>query len=418
MSLLLKNASYIDPTNLKIFKGDLLLDCGKMEKLCSGHGKSGSSEYDLGGKWVTKSFVCGHHHAYSLLARGMPYPKKAPTNFEEILKSIWWNLDKKLDRDMVRASALGTALQLAKAGSTFVIDHHSSPNFSNGVLGTIKEAFESLGLSHHLCLELSDRDGQKCLEDGLLETSRFLESGHGLIGLHASFTVSDSLLASARTLVDRYDSGIHIHVAEDLCDQSDCQKKYGKSVVERLADYGFLRNKKTILAHCLHLSDNERKLLKDSACSIVVSTESNQNNGVGKFDISGLNPDRVMLGTDGMHSNMIQSARVFFLDQHSDGGADMGLCYQIFRNSHRYLKENQIAGDGGDNLVVFNYDSPTEINDQNFLGHFFYGLSERHVDSVISSGEFIVKEKKIVKQDEDEILKFCREQGERLWQKL
>ncbi len=50
---------------------------------------AGAEVLDCGGKFVTRSFVCGHHHVYSELARGMPAPKKIPTNFNEILQYVW-----------------------------------------------------------------------------------------------------------------------------------------------------------------------------------------------------------------------------------------------------------------------------------------------------------------------------------------
>src|ERR1019366_8458213 len=46
---------------------------------------------------MTPGMVCGHHHLYSSLARGMPAPPLQPTTFLEILEQIWWRLDIALD---------------------------------------------------------------------------------------------------------------------------------------------------------------------------------------------------------------------------------------------------------------------------------------------------------------------------------
>jgi outer membrane protein assembly factor BamB len=40
------------------------------------------------------------------------------------------------------------------------------------------------------------------------------------------------------------------------------------------------------------------------------------------------------------------------------------------------------------------------------------------VDSVISSGQLIVENKKLLTAEEDEILAFSREMGRKLWEKL
>jgi cytosine/adenosine deaminase-related metal-dependent hydrolase len=85
---------------------------------------------------------------------------------------------------------------------------------------------------------------------------------------------------------------------------------------------------------------------------------------------------------------------------------------------HRYLSENNFKGDGDNNLVVLDYDSPTEINPDNFLGHFIFGLNAGHVQHVISNGKLIVKDKIIQSVDEKEVLDFTREQSKRLWKTM
>jgi cytosine/adenosine deaminase-related metal-dependent hydrolase len=101
--------------------------------------------FDCRNRLVTKSFVCGHHHIYSALARGMPPPAKVPQNFTEILEYIWWHVDRSLDKEMIEASALVTALYCVKNGVTFVIDHHASPFAIPGSLETIAKAFDRVG---------------------------------------------------------------------------------------------------------------------------------------------------------------------------------------------------------------------------------------------------------------------------------
>ena len=159
---------------------------------------------DCAGRLVTKSFGCGHHHIYSTLARGMPAPQKSPLNFVEILKYIWWHLDKCLDLEMIEASALASAIYCAKNGVTLIIDHHASPFAIKDSLFTIAKAFDRVGISHLLCYEISDRDGEGARAAGLAETDAFLAAGYqGHVGLHASFTVGDDLLHKAIALFQK-----------------------------------------------------------------------------------------------------------------------------------------------------------------------------------------------------------------------
>jgi cytosine/adenosine deaminase-related metal-dependent hydrolase len=319
---------------------------------------------------------------------------------------------------MIKASALVSALYCAKNGVTFVIDHHSSPFSIENSLETIAQAFDRIGIAHLLCYEISDRDGEGPKEKGLQETDTFLGSGRqGHVGLHASFTVGDDLLNRAVDLARKYSTGLHVHVAEDALDQESCVKQYNKRVLERYADAGVLELSKSIFSHCIHLDEKEKKLIRQSDVYVVQNTESNLNNNVGVADYRDLG-ENVILGTDGMHSDMLRSAKAAFLTGQAIEGLDMAAVYGRFRKVHDYIRNCGFRGDGDNNLVILDYDSPTDINQDNFFGHFVYGIDARHVDSVISSGQLIVENKKLLTAEEDEILAFSREMGRKLWEKL
>ncbi len=430
MSLFLKNANYLDWQTLKCTNGHIKVN----------HGLNEGIEFideippinnddeiiDLKGKLVTHAFACGHHHIYSGLARGMPFVGSAPNNFLEILQKIWWKLDRKLDLDMIKACAYATAMQSAKAGVSFVIDHHSSPFHIDGALETIAKAFDEVGVGHLLCIEHSDRDGEETRDKNIHATIDYLNkckdsnnpTYQGMVGMHASFTVGDELLQRSIEIANDFDCGIHLHVAEDLMDESATKQRHGMRVIERLREFGGLNSKKSIFAHCLHLDEKERSYLcgKDKPF-IAVNTDSNLNNRVGIFSGKGLDESQIMMGTDGMYSDMILSCKNHFYATHMLENTDMMQVYNRLRNVNRYLQSSW-KGDGENNLVIFDYDAPTPVTGDNFLGHLFFGLQSAHVQSVISRGEIIVKDRAIVKVDESEVLKFTHAQAERLWAEL
>ena len=99
-------------------------------------------------------------------------------------------------------------------------------------------------------------------------------------------------------------------------------------------------------------------------------------------------------------------------------GIGFDTIYDRFRNVHRYIKSTGTAGDGDNNLVILDYDPPTDLTQDNFLGHFVYGIDARHVETVISKGEVLVEDRKITTVDEKEVLQYAREMGRKLWDKL
>jgi cytosine/adenosine deaminase-related metal-dependent hydrolase len=425
MALYLKDATFLDWESFEMKNTCLAVEEGLQGGIsfipsvpASDRMGPGDRVLDCAGKLVTRSFGCGHHHIYSTLARGMPGLQKAPTSFVEVLKYLWWHLDKCLDLEMVEASALAAAIHCAKNGITLIIDHHASPFAIKDSLFTIARAFDSVGISHLLCYEISDRDGEDAREAGLAETDAFLAAGHqGHVGLHASFTVGDVLLDKAVTLANKHHTGLHVHVAEDLADQEDAVARYGKRVVERLHDAGALDLTKSILSHCIYLSEKEKELIRNSGVWVAQNTESNQNNNVGLTGYKSIT-DNVLLGTDGMHSDMLRSAKAVFLTGQAIEAIGADEVYRRFRAIHRYTQESGFPGDGENNLVILDYDSPTDVNPRNFLGHFVYGIDSRHVTTVICRGKVIVENRRATGVDEGDVLAIAREMGRRLWKKM
>ena len=96
-----------------------------------------------------------HTHLYSTLARGITLPGKAPKNFPEILKKLWWRLDRALDRDAIRLSALLTLADCIRWGCTTVFDHHASPSCIAGSLDAIADdAIGFLPPGSHVCQQI------------------------------------------------------------------------------------------------------------------------------------------------------------------------------------------------------------------------------------------------------------------------
>ena len=417
MSLVVRNVTWFDRRNGRLHTGDLLV--AAEVSLLAGAAPAGTTVIDGQGGLALPGLVCAHHHLYSALARGMPAPPRVPSNFAEILELVWWRLDRALDRDMIRAAALAGAIDLVRCGVTAVVDHHASPRAWPGSLAALAEGLDQVGLAHVLCVELSDRDGPGAAAAGLAETGRWLAAGRpGLVGLHASFTVGEALLQEAVALARRHGTGLHLHVAEDPIDQERCLADHGCRVVERLRRAGALELPGTILGHCLHVDGHERALIAAAGAWVAVNTESNQNNGVGSFKAAGLDPARLLLGTDGMHGDMLRSLQAAFLAGRAGGGLSPGQAWQALDNNRRYLEIHHPAAARANDLVVLDYRPPTPLSEGNLLGHALYGFDARQVRTVIAGGRVVVDAGRLCTIDEDDTLRFCREQARRLWERL
>ena len=398
----------------------------------------------LNGKLLMPGMACGHTHLYSALARGMPAPPRAPSSFTEILELIWWRLDRALDEETIYWSALSGAMDAARAGTTCLFDHHASPSFIGGSLKIVREAIQKVGLRGVLCYEVTDRGGTRKRDEGLEENRAFLKSlggasnqaldaesqngsrhhplFRGMVGAHASFTLSDRSLDSCALLMQEFDAGLHIHAAEDACDIDDAREKYAAGVVERLASHGAL-NSKTILAHGTHLDEREIDLAREAGVWFAHNPRSNMNNRVGYAPVTKFG-DRIVLGTDGIGGDMFDEVRTaFFKGRDGRTGLEAGDWMQVLANSQRMASEafgfdlgGLRAGSAAD-LIVLDYESPTPIVTENLAWHLVFGVTWSWVESVMVAGKFIIRDR-VSSLDHEDIYTEARKASEKLWARL
>lgn len=429
--MIVKNARRVvlDPASLQ--SGDVRIDSGKVVE--SGTGlfpAPGEEVTDLGGKLLLPGFVCAHTHLYSSLARGMPGPKSPPRDFLGILKKIWWKLDRALDEESIYHSALVGAIEALQCGTTTLIDHHASPRCIPGSLNIIREALEHVGVRGVLCYEVTDRGGWKERDQGLEENERFIRATtshalfRGLVGAHATFTLCDDSLRLCGQVAHTYETGVHIHVAEDPCDVKDARKRRSKGVVDRLRKNGVLSNR-SVLAHCIHLLPQEFRSLQKANCWLVHNPRSNMNNNVGHAPLH-LFGERAALGTDGFPADMFEEARVgFFRNRESSVARGLRKAQRPFARflsgGHRLASEifgrkfGSFESGAVADFVVLDYVPPTPVTKENLPWHFVFGMRSSLVESVMVGGKWVMKERQVLSVSLEDSYARASEAAKKLW---
>ncbi len=380
---------------------------------------------DMGGKTVLPGMINAHTHLYSTLALGMPPPKNTPTNFVEILKEIWWKLDLGLDRESTKASFETGLLDALRNGVTTVIDHHASPNFVNGSLELLANTADKLGINICLCFESSDRNGldnfQEELQENLNAIAKYTDHPHieALLGLHASFTLSDESLQKVSDALKEFpETGIHIHVAEDLADEKDAQRKGYASVIQRLDHFGLLTNRALII-HGVFITREDRHTLLKSGCRLIHNPTSNAGNQVGILETEIIESLHAGLGTDGKQNNMLSEVREGALIRSAASDHQVDYLKLLFDHNpeivNRFFKPTlgHLSPGNQADLVFYDYLPRTEINRDNFIKHLLYGLGKPC--DVMTRGEFRLKDNVILNIDEKEVLRQAQVQSRRVW---
>lgn len=351
---------------------------------------------------IVSGAVCAHTHLYSGLARyGMPPASPAPENFLQILDKVWWRLDRALDADILRASARDYVARALLAGTTSLVDHHESPNLIEGSLSILAEACHELGIRALLCYGATERNfGRAEAQRGLAECRRVAASPllRGLVGLHASFTVSDDTVREAGELARELGTVVHVHVAEDLADVDDARHRGAAGPLERLLSLGALVPG-SILAHGVHLTAEQVQLAESAGCWLVHNPRSNEGNRVGYAgNLSAAS--KVALGADGWDADMAveEAALLRLAAQYHDTG------------THGRLA-------AGHAMVAEQFGCVTEALAPGALGDLVVrqGGKVRHV---VVGGRQVVEDGVLLTGDIDAIVAAAQHEATRLWTRL
>jgi cytosine/adenosine deaminase-related metal-dependent hydrolase len=361
---------------------------------------------DATNKIIFPGLTNAHHHIYSTLSKGVPCD--VPFNdFMGNLRNLWWTLDHSLNKeDMVLSTAIAMKDAISH-GVTTVFDHHIS-GYTENALTDMAEVFDAYGVSGTLAFEISDRNGKEFFQKSLDENVRFAKaqkgkSVQGMIGLHASFTLSDESLQKIADASENFP--VHVHVAEGEIDGVQCMEKYGKGLIERFDSFGLVRNN-SLYIHCSNLTEKDVEILKKRDIFIAQAVDSNMNNGlnvgnISKFISEGI---KTTVGTDGMHPSTmkaLKNSNIFtkYLNKNCDlGYPEMNA---LFLNNFKLKKAfglplGVIEGETAD-IAIFDYEPTTPFDTDQFLGHFIFGITESRCQYVVKNNEILLDDYHVTK---------------------
>jgi len=188
----------------------------------------------------------------------------------------------------------------------------------------LADACEELGMPALLCYGVSERNGgREEARRGLEECARFARANEralvrGAVGVHAGFTVSDATLVEAAELARELGVALHLHLAEDESDARRARELGHAGAAQRLLALDALPPN-SLLAHGVHLSEDEVRALDARGASFIQNPRSNVVNRVGT-PLALHAATRVALGTDGFPAHMPTEALALGPGEHALGG--------------------------------------------------------------------------------------------------
>ncbi|MBR5041481.1 MAG: amidohydrolase [Clostridiales bacterium] len=257
--------------------------------------------------------------------------------------------------------------------------------------------------------------GKKCIDGkwsvdrtSVDELNAFIEGeGKGLIThsllVHSIYLYPEDFYKPLAELAKEYDLPVSVHISETITENENCQKSYGCSPVQKL-DWAGLLNDRTVAAHCVHLTPEDRKILADRKVWVAHNPSSNMKLASGFADMVNMQKDgvRLCIGSDGAASNnnqdMYMEMRLAsFMAKGTTLDPTVLKAEDVFTMATRngYLAcgfedcgiiEQGMRAD----LQIVDYDCPQMWPLGNPLSALVYSCGPKCVESVMIDGQFVL----------------------------
>ena len=413
MKTLIKNALVIPMTEDNYyFRGDILLSDGKIGKIGKSIKADADEVIDASSMIALPAFINAHTHLAMVLMRNYKDDKK---NLQDWLAEIFPIEDKLNEDDILKASRLGIA-ELVKGGCTTFLDMYF---MAHETVKAVKEA----GINASLGLTVVG-DG-KSTEERYENRLPLMEKERGdykrivfNAAPHAIYTTEEESYRMLKEIAEKDGMAIHTHISETRKEVEDSLREHGKTPLLYLDSIDAISKGNMILAHGVHLTDEELRIVKEKKLSVVNNPASNMKLISGALDVQklidmGIN---VALGTDGASSNnnlnMLKEINIAALSASLKAGVPVS-AYDVLKmatvNGAKALHLDYRLGtieEGKDADIVLISTEDVNMNPlNNPFSAVVYSATNKDIKAVFSLGRKVAENGKITYADEKAMIR-------------
>lgn len=408
-----------------LIEGSKIIDIGSVpdEKI-----KPDAEIVDATGKLILPGLVNTHVHLSQQLARGLGDDVDLLTWLHERI----WPYESNMDLEDSYISSLACCLELVRSGVTAFAEAGGQEVDGMG------RAVEEVGLRGILtrsamdCGEGLPEKWNESTDYCLKKQEEHLKRWNGQaddrirvwFSLRTVFNNSDELIKRTKRLADKYNVGIHMHVAEILDEIRFAKATRGLTTVEHLDHLGVL-DSNFLAAHAVWLTDREL----DSFALHDVKVTHNPAAAMRVLGFARIKEmlDRgvtVSIGTDGAPSNnrmdMMDEMHLTALihkGRHLNSKvlpAEKILEMATIDGARCLLWDDEIGslekGKKAD-LIIIDPVSAGSLPIHDPISNLVYSMHSNNVEASMCDGQWLMRDRKILTVDEGEVLKLARERA-------
>ncbi|MHA1734196.1 MAG: amidohydrolase, partial [Promethearchaeota archaeon] len=380
----------------------------------SGTHTSGHDRLEYPAGLIAPGFTNAHTHIGETLVRGLC--DDLPLH-EWLFDNIWRVEPRMTAEDCYWGALLGCA-EMMSGGTVGFFDQYF-------YAGQIARAVDETGLRAYLFPSIFEPTPEsETMEDAFrkaLATHAEWDGKDGRIrvgfGPHAPYSVDDEWLVRISEKARELGTGVHTHLNETEKEVNEAREKWGCSPVEHCHELGIL-DEKTLAAHCVHVSGNDLRILRENGVNIVHCPQSNMKLASGVAPVAAMVGEgiNVCVGTDGQASNnnldMLEELTATAMLQKVSGGDPRIL---DARTTLRLGTQNpaKVFGDGVQGAIreggpadfaVFDFSGPNATPVIHPLSNLLYSTSSRDVVLTVVAGRILYRDGRYETLDIDEVL--------------
>ena len=292
-----------------IVRGDVLIRDGRLAEVGETIKVSGAEVIDASGCAVLPGFVQTHIHLCQTLFRGAA----DDLSLIDWLKKRVWPMEAAHTADSIRASARLGVAELIKSGTTCALTMETVRH-TEAVLEVVAES----GFRATVGKCMMDKGDDVPLElqeqtrSSIAESMALINKWHGendgrvrcCFAPRFAISCTRELLTEVARLAPEHGVVIHTHASENTTECAIVQRETGQRNVAYLDSLG-ISGAHVVLAHCVHVSDQEIQTLASTRTNVSHCPSSNLKLGSGIAPVAQLlyAGVSVSLGADGAACN-------------------------------------------------------------------------------------------------------------------
>ena len=419
--IIIENAAIVtmNDNNDVVFDGSMVIEGNRIvavgsSEVVSGFDRTNAKVIDAGGKAALPGFVDLHYHT----AIGKGYCDHL--DLWEILQAFWYPMIRSINPEEAYWAAMASYSESLKAGVTTAND------MFRRLSGLARAAVDS-GMRVVLSNVVADPEhGIDVLEDNEAAYHQCHGMGDGRVEVYLGIEwlplASEALLVDCRALADELGTGIHIHLNESLGEVEISMQTFGGRRPSEVAYDAGILGPDCVAAHCVHLSDREIGLMRETGTHISHNPTSNAKlgNGIARLPEmleAGLNVGLGHDSAEGTNScdlfQVMKWASLVHRAERRDASILQAprILRMATRNGSRALGHETgelSVGKVADviliNLQNHHFTPWVPGNKTHLMSHLVYSTESAAVDTTIVDGTVVMEGREFLIFDEQEVL--------------